>query len=353
MDDFVKNFEIYNDLEKCLVMLEKYKSIKVFVKNATHKNEILPIISKFCGNVNLVMSENALHVEVDNIPNSGEEIVVSYGDGETTDIAKFYACSYGEDVIAILTGEYYDYTFSKFALISDGVTFNFYNTTSPIAFFVKSGSVSEEMIAYVKAKSIEYFDFCVNEILLQDKINDDAKQFFKNTIFELRLENFSEKSIIKAFLRLGMAMTFYDTTKYFCFGYFDLFCLLKTLKIDEKCKVACDMIIKVYKTCFKYRISCGQVSMNSVINKLAKLLGVPCFSVMKIINKLPDLENRKGQVIKINAYKEYLQSLLYRLMVTIKPYNKKTNAKIVSLASFLSHRKSLLKTLCEIGMLKV
>ncbi len=355
MNDFIDHFSLSdNSYDVFIEYLNKYKFVKVFIDNENVKRNVLNIFENSNYNFQIHHLKFKTKQYLDSLEFSGEDIVVAYGSGALSDAVKYYAAGFSLPVVCVFVEEFFDYNFSKFALIYDGVCSDFYETVSPIAFFVKRQKEFSEMEAYARAKSIEYFDFKFNEILIQNKINDDAKQFFKNTILELRLENFNFVSIVKAFLRLGMAMTFFSTTKFFLFGYFDLFNFLNSKNDVNKCKTATAIISKTYLLAFKYKIKKRDINFNSVINKSAKFLKLPSFCVLKSLKKTTDTNIIKNDIIKLNAYKEYLKNLLLRNLITVKNYKiEEKYIESINYASHFSSRMSLLKLLNDAGMIKV
>lgn len=355
MKDFVETFSYsQNPIQDSLSFLKGYNSVKIFIDDLNIKKEVYEIFGQENKNVQIYNLHTKTKQFLDELEYTGEDIVVAIGSGELLDCVKYYASSFDLMVVGVLVGEFYDYNLSKFSLIYDGAFYDFYSSVSPAAFFIKSDMNSKEMDAYARAKSIEFFDFLCNEVLLQDKVNNDAKQFFKNTILELRLENYTMKSIVKAFLRLGMAMTFFDTTKLFLFGYFDVFNFLYACHDERKCQNASVIISKSYLLGFKYKIKERGYNLNIKINKVAKFLKLPAFCVMQKLKLLDKNIIVKNEIVKINAYKEFLRDQLLRNILPLKNYTlDKKYIKVINYAALFSNRRTLLKILTESGMIGV
>lgn len=355
MLDFVEKFKISSiPIEDLYAEVKEMTSIKFFVDDVNIKQQVIKTFAKTKQNIFLEMFMQKNKQSVDKISYSGEDIVVACGSGELGDYAKYYAACFDLPIICVYTDIFLDYNMSKFALLYDGVSNNFYVTKSPKSFYVLYKESCSEMEAYARAKSLEYFDFKFNEVLLQDNLNDDAKQILKNTILELKLENYNYFAIVKAFLKLGMAMTFFDSTKLFLFGYFDMVNFLSLLRGEDKCKTASAIVAKTYLLSFKYKMHDRGVNLNKIINKISKKLKVPSFCVIKSIKNQKCNENVKVDMFKLYSYKESLQQLLLRNTYLLKNYNiDKWVLDSVNFAAYFSDRLSLLQLLTKAGLINV
>ena len=272
----------------------------------------------------------------ESLPDKGGELVVAFGSEELVSVAKYYAYKTEKQIIICPIGNFADFTFSCFARLYDGIDFGFYKTNCPSEIYVDTtlNEFNRLQSYYVSSKFIAVFDNLINETVFSYEISNQMAEFFKNTLSKY-LKNKSDG--IWTLIRLGLAMSYFEETKYFFGADRAIVDLMQSIRPDgdylEFETVALKLIINAYSCFLESPPFEGNFNINKHINLMSKFLKVP---PSVIFGKL---SNRNlvfmGEDIKAR-YKNY------------QPYLKREYSKLLTKIFTLQARivlpKDILKT---------
>ena len=253
----------------------------------------------------------------DQIEDKGQDVVVAIGGEEVISMAKYYAYSFSNPVFIFPVGQFLDFTFSKFARLYDGVTFDFYASQSPEGIFVDTSlnKYNQYQSYYLSSKYISVFDnqmsglvfgnqFCQRMV---DFYNDALEKYackFSKSLWESNINN------IWTMIRIGQAMTFFNQSKFFFGGDRAVVEMLNALKPSasflELETVALKLILNSYD-CFLQDANCNAgFNLNKQINFLCKTLKVSVSQIMKKLASNLIISPTKEIVNSFGSYQPYL-----------------------------------------------
>ena len=120
------------------ILQRNFKRIRVFVEKQFSKLiEIVDFVQTLkINHLTVVLTKmetfSAEVVRASNIEYLGEDFVVACGAYKLIDVAKYYCKALGLNLGCVMVGECFDFTFSKFARLYDGITYCFYDTVAPL-----------------------------------------------------------------------------------------------------------------------------------------------------------------------------------------------------------------------------
>lgn len=245
-----------------------------------------------------------------------EDYVIAYGDAFVYEMAKYYAYSIGVNLSFILTSEFYDFTFSKFARVYDGITFNFYVTTAPECVVYFDNALSNIDILWLKKyltfKELAYFEnilsLRIDEKSICSKINSKLLKIIKNIN-----KIYKPVSLINACIFLGRAMSFFNQTKSFFSSELELSNMLEILSKSElkNCYLVSGKCINLlYLAGLESNLKVLGLNLNKRIDNVKRELSLTAIKCLAIIKKpkTNDFLLKTTRIIK--ALKYMLMGLL-------------------------------------------
>jgi len=314
--------EIFLINEKMLIITsQKHLSLVYFMRNKLKQlGKELEII---CVDKLMQITKN-----VENILYKNYKIVVSVGDDKVVNVAKYYSFINNCELILFIMGECLDYTFSKFARLSNGCFYNFYVTKEPKNIFVDINSVENiNLIEYfIKSKYIAIFDNVLRECVYKKQSYKKEKDFIKKTIRNFIISNDcvnskNKKSCVWALIRLGLAMSYFEKTECF-FGGDKLIVDMLQLKIQELSYleaevIASRLINNLYLNFFKFVPKRNILNLEIYLNKLSGFLNVPFNVVVKNIADYDLMVGNSFVINRFNGYYPYLKAVLKKCLKNI------------------------------------
>ena len=306
----------------------------------------------------VVKSHFAEVVFASNIEYNQEDYVIIFGDFFVADIAKYYAKMMGIGVSYFVFGTCFDFSMSRYALLYDGICYNFYETFEPdfvICFSEFLNFDILQMKKYFKSKSIALF-----ENVFSSKV--DEKSVCKKVNFKikkvLRLSNvvFEPLQIVGLCLYVGRCMSFFCGSKFF-FGAEIALCgalIAKTKQNFLDCYLMASKIIdRTYKVGLQGKLVDLNLDLNKRIDKIkrqTKLSGMAC---MKFVKKTKDMVTLKKVVRVVSAIKYMLGDLLCDLDHDIvSSFCKNDILECLYLSPEFSSRYYFLNVIRDLGYLE-
>ncbi len=287
-----------------------------------------------------------------------EDYVIIFGDFFVADIAKYYAKMMGIGVSYFVFEKCFDFSMSKYAMLYDGICFNFYETNEPdfvICFSEFLNFDISQMKKYFKSKSIALFENVflskVDEKSVCKKVNFKIKKV-------LRLSNvvFEPLQIVGLCLYVGRCMSFFSGTKFF-FGAEVALCgalIAKTKQNFLDCYLMASKIIDgTYKVALKGKLVDLNLDLNKRIDKIKKQTKLSGMACMKFVKKPKGMIVLKRIVRVVSAMKYMLGDLLCDLDHGVFSFLGKNDIfECLYLSSEFSSRYYFLNVLRDLGYLE-
>ncbi len=254
-----------------------------------------------------------------------QDMIVAVGGENIISVAKYYAYCVDCPIMICPVGNFTDFTFSKFARLYDGMTYDFYESQTPCGIFVDTSlnKYNEYQTYYISSKFMAVFDNQIKDLIykmqdcqrMNDFLSDTLKKYTKNFSEKLANKNITN---IWTLIRFGQAMSFYNQTKYFLGGDKAICELLNAvrpsadfLKLET---IALKLVINTY-ACFLKQPTCvGDFNINKSIKSLCTFLKMPASLVMKKLSASKILLPETDLVSMFSGYQPYLHGCFKNLV---------------------------------------
>ena len=338
-------------------------SVRLFVDSKLLDDEIVYDLKKLLKNQNIKLQITNLsikHAEVfkaNYIEFFNEEHIIVYGDDPLIELVKYYAFSVDIGYSIFLYKEFYDFTFSKFARLYDGICYGFYSVCSPesIVYYEKNGIDIIDKQKYLFNKKLAYFENFVldriEECDICNKINSKLKKVEK-----LSCKITKDLDAIYSLIFIGRAMSFFNCTKDFFSAEIDIANVLEVLSKKDfmYCyDIACKLVFRTYTMAISTNLKTLNLNLNRRIGKIKNILNLPVTKCLSFIKKQKSSERLLRNVRIVQALKYTLLDLLENdnliENVNISP---KILASAIYLAPEFSLRYSFLNMIRDLGYLE-
>jgi len=263
-----------------------------------------------------------------NIKNYKQDVVVAMGNEQLISVAKYYSYINECELIIFPVGEFLDFTFSKFARISDGCFYDFYDTVEPKQIFIdtKLNVYNALLNSYISSKYIAIFDNVVRECVYKRNGCERCKLFLKTELKKLyELQKKSQKTTKeKSFwflVRLGLAMTFFNETYSFFGGDKAVVDLLQAYNKETSFLnaeyISLKIIINAYKGFYKICAIKGVTNINKHLKNLERLLNVSSTKVLTRFVSSDYFHGNNSVNARYNNYYPYLKMVLQKCLKKI------------------------------------
>lgn len=291
----------------------------------------------------VIINEKAKICIAETLQDYGQELVVAVGGEELVSICKYYSFSLGCQLIVVAFDNYIDITFSKFARLFDGVLFDIYVTECPIEIYVfeqKTDFVNLQTY-YITGKYISLFDNIVAEMVFKKTICQRMKNFLKQTLSnyvnkkpQTKIQKWRTNTWV--LIRLGQAMSFYNQTRGFCGGDYQLASLMQSQCVSadflELYTIALKLNVNSYTSFFDNYTFGREVNVNKHIDAVSKLLKISPTEALRRIDGASLIIDNKEITKVANNYIPYIKTVL-----------KKCLNKMFFVTSTINHPVNVLK----------
>lgn len=313
-----------NKYEKLLDFLfeKKFTRIRIFASKVTQTGSLYKNFITELQAIGIEIIEKSINIsfaeviKAEDIEYVGEEYVIVFGDYKEVDVVKYYAKSIGLNMSVVLTGIFFDFTFSKYARLYDGISYCFYQTIAPdyVVFFDENISEPERVYlkSYIGFKCIAYF-----ENILQTKMNDKEMCLEINPKLLHVQKNLSKvqtaRGVLFACVFLGRAMSFFGETKSF-FGAEEKVASMLEVRVRKpflECYlIASELVIEVYKTALESELFVLGLDLNKRIDRIKRGLGLSAIKCMSFVKKIKPIDELSKRSRLIHALKFMLLDLI-------------------------------------------
>ena len=354
----------FNDFDALIKELENedLKVIRLFISEDIEKCERVVQIIKLLSDAGfeilktIIKCNHAETIKANSIQYEGEEYILSIGNSNLFEMVKYYAYSVNVNFSLILNNEFYDYTFSKFARLYDGLNFNFYSCSAPqsIIFFNEDFKSVDyyKMILYFKAKNIVLFENLLTEkyetLNVCRKINSKIRKILK-----LSDKIIDVKDILHCCVFLGRAMSFFNCTKGFFGAEIEIANQLEI--ITKKNFIECflmgsETLRRIYIAALNKNLSIHYFDINMRIDKIKILLSITATKCLTFIKKPKDGEVLDKQIKIACALKFKLLSFLEDFEITqTMSVSEKALSRAIYIAPEMTVRYTFLNLLRDLG----
>ena len=318
-------------------IVNQYTVIRLFV-NELFKDDFITLQFKdkcMQNNIKVIVSIlNINHAEIikaNDIDFLNEDYIIALGSADFIDVVKYYAGSVGVPFSIILTHDFLDYTFSKYARLYDGLSFSFYDCEAPE--FVLCYKKFFEHIDILKLKN---YLLCKKLALFENILceNIEDKKYCKK--INIRLKKIISKSksiinissLIREFVFLGRSMSFFSCSKWFFGAELDLAGMIE-VKTHQKF-IDCylfsgEVITSIYEKALYSSLSIFNLNLNKRLNKIKQILNVSATKCLTFLKKPKSLEQLSKNINIVMALKYMFLSMLddmtYKNSFKISSYN--------------------------------
>jgi len=357
---------IYDSYEKVINLLKSKNvlNLRIFVQdNLKNLDLYFKFHKKLVDNkINYhetILSESFAEVyKANSIVSTDEDYIIVFGEYSFIELIKYYACSISVDYSIMLSTSFFDFTFSRFARVYDGVSYDFYKVQAPDVVIVWEELLEKLDIQkyklYLKLKDIAYF-----ENILSLKIDDKSLCGKINlNVFKIKTKAkmlTSGKDILNAMIFLGRSMSLFNQSKAFFGAELDI---TNTLEILTKkpfldlyllsSKVCCE----IYNKAIFSRLRVLNLNLNKRIDKIKQCLKLPVTKALQIIKPRKDLSTLVKTSRILNALKYMLSNLIENKSFETMLVDSKTLSNAIYLAPEFSSRYNFLNFIRDIGYLE-
>lgn len=353
-EKFIEFFECKNVLTVRIFVDKEYINHNIIteIKSIFSKLEINFIIECMdCGEAE-VFKANAIHLK-------DEEYIIVFGNSNLIELIKYYAGSVGVEFSIIVASEFYDFTFSRFARLYDGVSFSFYSVNSPQMIIFDDELINKikliDYISYIKAKAIAYF-----ENLLSDRLDDVCvcKKINSklNKIIKISNKITKSKDVLFTLIFLGRAISFFGGTKGFYGVEIEVTGFLEVLSKSNflVCyNIASEAVKRIYNTALVSNLKIFHFDINKRIDKIKNILKLPVTKCLSFIKKQKNIQKLSRNIEIISALKYMLMNLLdFNLVTQHNTISPNDLAKAIYLAPEFSIKPTFLNIIRDLGLLE-
>lgn len=377
----VVSLNAFSDLINNLVE-SKYKNILIMssLKDPYFVDELKVQLTKTDKQFSVISMPNCLanNFFAQKIEDKNQDVVVAMGNDQIISLAKYYAYSFECPLILFASGNFCDFTFSKYARLFDGVMFQFYVTNPPEEIYVslKLNGYNEYQLQYIASKFFAMFDNKIKSVVYKKDDCPKMQEFLKKTLvnhmknIDLPKEKLNEINIW-TLIRLGQAMSYFNSSKNFFGADRAISEMLCGTRIGadylEMNTISFKLLMNSYDCFLKKRPYNFSVNLNRHIQGVSKFLKISSTTVLQrlVDSELLQIDKKKMKVFE--SYQPYLyayfkklakhmikvQTKLYLNENVLKKYNIKANLveKAFALAVNFSEKHSLLHIIYGYGYL--
>ena len=320
----LRKFELFENITSFVNLLLKLnvKFVRLFASDYLKK-------SIFIDQLIFILNKHSISLKIDflkvnyaevvfakSIKHSGEDYVVVFGESDVIDIVKYYAASESLNYSIISAGEFFDFTFSKFARLYDGVSFCFYRCNEPDGLIISDDFLQlvdlDKIKQYFLIKSMANFENNIYEKVFDGKYCSKIKNKIEK-ILKMSLKINKKRDILLISIYVGRLMSFFDCTFYFYGAEIDLANIIQVKTKDSflNCYLfSHNAISMLYKICVSRNLKWRNFDLNRRIGKIKKVLGLPASKCLEFIKKPKSIKFLNTKSIILNAYKYKFLELL-------------------------------------------
>jgi len=302
------------------IIQNKYNKIRIF---SDHKDSLLLktienllIQDGIYYEESIIKSTRPEIILCDSIKYVGEDYVIVIGDYKLIDIAKYYCSSLGLGISIVVRENVFDFTFSKFARVYDGITFSFYKTVQPdfiICFLDYLGDLDiSDLKVYLNNKRLPYFENTlesrINEGLICKKINVKLLK-----IIDISTKIQTIKNLLNTLIYMGRAISFFGETKSFFGAEMEICNLIEVITKKDflSCyNMASYVLKKTYYNALNNNLIILNFNLNHRISKTKKILDLPAIACMRFMKNIINNKELESRIKIINALKYMLMPIL-------------------------------------------
>lgn len=278
----------------CMIKVFKSERIKVVVKKFNHKHAE-------------IMWVNSLPVNA--------ELVVAVGDINIFEVGKYYASLIQAKLAFVVGGDFFDFSFSKFARCYNGLNFEFYVCKSPeiIVFDGKSKASVKKIKQYFLCKNLAVFENTRVVYTTKNKFCDEINKailFFYNKIKREKLTLFELFSIC---LEISLLMNYFNTTKFFYGAEMATSGIVEALSGECFFEAYLDSVGAInlcYECALSSKLIDHGINLSKRAETVAKVLKISQHQSYCIIKKHEGVGENHKQANYIKALKYYLEGFL-------------------------------------------
>ena len=291
----------------------------------------------------VVEKQKATLKKAEDIEDYGQDLVVAVGGEEVISESKYYCYSLDCPIIIVALNNFIDFTFSKFSRLYDGVQFEVYETVNPIEVYVPEQTLDFTSLQsyYLASKYIAVFDALMSEMVYKKVGCRRQKDFLKQTLSDyIKYKPKEKKDMwernVWTLIRLGQAMSFYNSTICFCGGDYVVSSLMQAqcAKADflEMNTISLKLIINAYSCFFEKIVTTSRCNINKQIQEISRLLKISPTETLKRIYGASLISYDKDIEKALGNYAPYLKGVL-----------KKCLSKIFMITSSINYPINVLK----------
>ena len=257
--------------------------------------------------------------------------------------------------------EFYDFTFSKFARLYDGITFSFYMVSSPEFVFYMFKNLSlidlKSCVEYLHYKKLALFENQLNETLEVDKICSKVTKNIKK-VLNKNLQNINNQNILNIFIYLGQAMSFFGSTKGFFSSEIELANILEVLQKKDflSCYIVAGKVVsQLYLLTLNSNIKVHNLNLNNRILNIKEIIKLPLSKCIRLIKKQKNSTHLLKYIRIVDALKYSLMNILDEEMKGCENIciSSENLTKGVYLASEFTNRYTFLNLIRDVGLLEL
>ena len=298
----------YNTKSVFVIYQPNYLSMEIIHTIKILKSEKIKVVAKkYCHkHAELIFSSTCVQKA---------ELIIAVGDGNLFEFAKYHSSMIHSKLAFVVKGCFFDYSFSKFARVYDGISFDFYVCRPPdiVIYACRNNVNKNEIKQYLLCKNLAIFEnfkvVCTSQDKCCNEINENILYLYnkvKNkhaTLFEL----------FNICLKISTLMNFYGGTQYFygaemaMSGFVEMLC---GKSFFDSYINAWRVVNLCYFSALESKLVKHNFNLNDRVQNISRILNVPLHKSYYIIKKATSDSDNNKHAGYMRALKYYLENYL-------------------------------------------